>query len=214
MEMKEWITGKRHPWPWHRTTGKCPVHRFEATGQLIHPAVGSNQVGCSCSLQSYLSLETTKKIPVLNQSWRADFELAIRRPPSPISCPDDHQLLVTIVAKCCPLTMSLECAVLQESRKEYYAGDSFNNLFETIPETCIVEILQEAGLFYLIWTVRHSIWFSIWTTLTDAVLESKNVKLEPNLNELRQIILLVITRGSHSGHPPLGRKWLFYHNVT
>ena len=47
--------------------------------------------------------------------------------------------------------MLLECAVLQECRDEYYAADSLNTLFETIPETCIVEFLREVGFFYLIW---------------------------------------------------------------
>ena len=45
----------------------------------------------------------------------------------------------------------LECALLQECRDEYYTVDSLNTLFETIPETCIVEFLREAGFFYLIW---------------------------------------------------------------
>ena len=38
--------------------------------------------------------------------------------------------------------MLLECAVLQECRDEYYTVDSLNALFETIPETCIMELLQ------------------------------------------------------------------------
>ena len=47
--------------------------------------------------------------------------------------------------------MLVECALLQECRDEYYTVDSLNALFETIPETCIVEFLREAGFFYLIW---------------------------------------------------------------
>ena len=47
--------------------------------------------------------------------------------------------------------MVLECALLQECRDEYYTVDSLNALLETIPETCIVEYLREAGFFYLIW---------------------------------------------------------------
>ena len=47
--------------------------------------------------------------------------------------------------------MLLECALFQECRDEYYTVDSLNALFETIPETCIIEFLQEAGFFYLIW---------------------------------------------------------------
>ena len=40
--------------------------------------------------------------------------------------------------------MFLECAVLQEC-DEYCTADSFNTLFETIPETCIVEFLREVS---------------------------------------------------------------------
>ena len=47
--------------------------------------------------------------------------------------------------------MLLECAVLQECRDEYYTADALNTLFETIPETCIVEFLREVGFVYLIW---------------------------------------------------------------
>ena len=47
--------------------------------------------------------------------------------------------------------MLLECTVLQQNRDEYYTVDSLGTLFETFPEACIVEILTEAGLFYLIW---------------------------------------------------------------
>ena len=46
--------------------------------------------------------------------------------------------------------MLLECALLQECRDEYYTVDSLNATFETIPETCIVEFLREAGFFSLI----------------------------------------------------------------
>ena len=71
----KWKSGpasKRESWPWRRPTGKCPLW-FEATGQLLYPAVVSNQVGCSCTWQRSLSLETdtraTEEIPALNQSW-------------------------------------------------------------------------------------------------------------------------------------------------
>ena len=43
--------------------------------------------------------------------------------------------------------MLLECAVLQECFDEYYTADSLNTLFETIPETCKVEVLREVGFF-------------------------------------------------------------------
>ena len=43
-----------------------------------------------------------------------------------------------------------ECAVLQESRDEYFTADSLYTIFETVPETCILEFLQEDGFVYLI----------------------------------------------------------------
>ena len=46
--------------------------------------------------------------------------------------------------------MLLECAVLLETRGEYYTADSLNTLFETTPHTCIVAFLREDGFFYLI----------------------------------------------------------------
>ena len=56
--------------------------------------------------------------------------------------------------------MLLECAVLQESLGKYYTVDTLNTLFETIPESCMVEFLRELWFFYLIWTVRPSEEFS------------------------------------------------------
>ena len=54
--------------------GGCPLRRLETTGQLLHPAAGSNQVGCSCTWQRSLFRKTntgaTAEIPALNQSWR------------------------------------------------------------------------------------------------------------------------------------------------
>ena len=60
--------------------------------------------------------------------------------------------------------MLLECAVLQECCDKYYTADSLKTLFETIPETCIVEFLREAEFFYLIWMVGHSVQFITWIT--------------------------------------------------
>ena len=60
--------------------------------------------------------------------------------------------------------MLLECAVVQECHDEYYTADSLNTLFETIPETCIVEFLREAGFFNLIWVFRHSTHLIPWIT--------------------------------------------------
>ena len=63
-------TGKRFPRLWHRPTRKCPLNRSEAIGQLVHPAVGSNQVGCSYSWQRSLETNTraTKEIQYLTRA--------------------------------------------------------------------------------------------------------------------------------------------------
>ena len=73
----KWKSGptcKRDPWSRHRPIGKCPLYRFETTGQLLHSEVGSNQVGCSCTWQRSLSRETNigapEEIPAPYQSWR------------------------------------------------------------------------------------------------------------------------------------------------
>ena len=74
--------------------------------------------------------------------------------------------------------MLLECALLQECRDEYYKVDSLNALFETIPETCIVEFLREAGFFYLIWcnllisTSPQT--FTIWSDLSNYLENESN----------------------------------------
>ena len=63
--------------------------------------------------------------------------------------------------------MILECAVLQESRDEYYTAVLLYTLLQTIPQTCTVEFLGEAGFFYLIWMVRYSINIKqLWNTST------------------------------------------------
>ena len=67
-------TSKRDPRPRYRPTGKCPLYRYETTGQLLHSEVGSNQVGCSCTWQKSLYCETNtgapEEVPAPNQSWR------------------------------------------------------------------------------------------------------------------------------------------------
>ena len=67
----------------------------------------------------------------------------------------------------------LECAVLQECRDEYYTVDSLNTLFQTIPETCLLEFLQEAGFFYLIWcnllTSTSPQTWTVWSDLSNCL---------------------------------------------
>ena len=73
--------------------------------------VGSNQVGCCCTWQRYISCETTtwatEEIPAHNQGWRGCDHSSSNwpSPPSPISRPEDSRLLVTIVVKHRALTI-------------------------------------------------------------------------------------------------------------
>ena len=57
-EWKSGPTSKRDPRTRYRPTGKCPLYRFEATGQLLRPAIGLKQVRCSSTWQRSLSRET------------------------------------------------------------------------------------------------------------------------------------------------------------
>ena len=143
-------------------SGKCPLYRSEATSQLLHSAVGSNQVGCSCTWQKSLILWNQywgppKKFQHLTRAeevvitWllvghtRATKSHILSQWP-PNVCHHCGQTLTIDL-------MLLECAVLQECCDEYYTADSLNILLKTIPKTCIVEFLWEVGFFYLIWTV-------------------------------------------------------------
>ena len=106
-------TSKRHPRPRYRPTGKCPLYRYETTGQLLLSEIGSNQVGCSCTWQRSLSCETntgaTEEVPASNQSWRGCNHPTSNWPYqgqlNPISCPEDRRLVVIIVVKHWPLTI-------------------------------------------------------------------------------------------------------------
>ena len=74
--------------------------------------------------------------------------------------------------------MLLECTLRQECRDENYTVDSLHTLFETIPETCIVEFLQEAGFFYLIWcnslTSTSPQTWTIWSDLSNCLENESN----------------------------------------
>ena len=175
-------TSKRDPWPRYRPTGKCPLYRYEATGQLLHSDIGSNQVGCRCPWQRSLSCETniraTEEIPAPNQTWRGcnhptRLRIGHRKatkshilPWGPVTVCHHCSQTLTIDH----IYMLLECAVLQECC-EYYTVGSLNTLFETIPETCIVEFLRKAGFFYLTWcnlltSTSPQIW-TIWSDLSN-----------------------------------------------
>ena len=178
-------TSKRDPRPRYRPTGKCPLYRYETTDQLLHSEVGSNQVGCSCTWQRSLSCETntgaTEEVPASNQSWRGcNHRLRIdhtkatkshilsRGPPT--GC---HHCGQTLTID----HMLLECALLEECHDEYYTVDLLNALFETIPETCIVEFHREAGFFYLIWcnlTSTSPQTCTIWSDLSNYLKHESN----------------------------------------
>ena len=176
MKWKSRPTCKRDPRSRYRPTGKCPPYRYEATSQLLHSEMGSNQVGYSCTWQRSLSREAdiraTEEIPdltraeevVITQHWfghtKATKSHILSRWPLTV-CHHCGQAMTID-------HMLLECAVLQECRDGYYTVDSFNPLFETIPETCIVEFLWEAGFLYLIWcNLLTSISPETWTIWSD-----------------------------------------------
>ena len=81
--------------------------------------------------------------------------------------------------------MLLECAVLQESRAEYYTADSLNTFFETVSGTCIVEFMQEAGFFYRIWMIRPSIQFLIW--IIPKLMQSYYLELAPRPGSISRL---------------------------
>ena len=179
-------TSKRDPRSRYRPTGKCPLYRYKTTGQLLHSEVDSNQVGCSCTWQRSLSCETntgaTEEVPAPNQSWRG-----CNHPTSnwPYQATKSHIMSQRPPTGChhCGQTLTndhmlLECALLQECRDEYYTVDSLNALFETIPETCIVEFLREAGFFYLIWynllTSTSPQTCTIWSDLSNYLEHESN----------------------------------------
>ena len=112
--------------------------------------------------------------------------------------------------------MLLECALLQECRDEYYTVDSLNALFETIPETCLVEFLREAGFFYLIWcnfNFNYSHREIFFKSLARGTSEKKNSLVPLNIDwspTLVHIFLhLLVMR---SGFMPHGNGFITYHS--
>ena len=146
----------------------------------------SNQMGCSCTWQRSLSCETntgaTEEVPGPNQSWRGcNHRLRIGHTKATKS----HILSRGPPTGClhCGQTLTIdhmltECALLQECRDEYYTFDSLNAVFETIPETYIVEFLWEAGFFYLIWcnlsTSTSPQTWTIWSELSNYLENESN----------------------------------------
>ena len=154
----------RDAWPWHRPTGKSRQDRYQATGQLLRPAVGSDQWDVAVHGGDLYLLKPTlgkpKEIPALNQGREGCNHPAIPRSPSPISFPEGIRLRVTIVVKCWPLAICSWSVQCYRKVVAYIHSWLFGYSFETVPETCMVEFLEflhGVGFFYLIWMVRHSI---------------------------------------------------------
>ena len=94
-------------------------------------------------------------IPALNQSWRGYNHWI-----SHTKATEAHISSWTPPTFCNHCGhMLLGCAVFQESRDEYCTADSLNTLFETVPETCLVELRQEVEFFCRVWMIRYSIQF-------------------------------------------------------
>ena len=136
-------TDKILPWPWHGPT--CVYRKLKPlVNWHIQQLV---QTMWNVAIHGrYLSL--TEEIPALNQSWGGNHATSNR----PY---EGHQVPYLV-------PMLLECAVLQDSLREYYIADALNNLFKTIPETCMVELLREADsygmnnqTFYMIFPLNH-----------------------------------------------------------
>ena len=166
-------TSKRDPCPRYRPTGKCPLYRYEAIGQLLHSDIGSNQVGCSCPWQRSLSRETNiraiEEIPAPNQRWRGCNHPTSNWPYK------DHQIpyLVPRTADCLsPLWSNTDhwpyapgmCSVtgmswwiLHSWLVEYSLRDNSWDLHSGLPA-------RRAEFFYLIWcNLLTSTSPQIWT---------------------------------------------------
>ena len=149
-------TSKWDPRSRYRPTGKYPLYRCEASGQLLHSEMGSNQVECGCKWQRSLYRKANIRAKSTKSHILSLWPLTV--------C---HHCGQTVTID----HMLLECAVLQECCDEYFTVDSLNALFETIPETCIVEFLREGGFFYLIWCdlltkISRETW-TIWSDLSN-----------------------------------------------
>ena len=143
-------------------------------GQLLHAVVQTYLI-LSCTWQRSLSRATNMGPPRKFQHLtRAEEVVITRLRIGHTKATKSHILSRGTPTPChhCGQTLTiehmlLEYAVLRECY-EYYTVDSLNAHFETIPETCIVEFLREAGFFYLIWcNVSTSTSSETWTIWSD-----------------------------------------------
>ena len=109
----------------HRAISKdCPIWKQEK--DIVTLKNKENISFADASIQKFLC--------ICNANTSTITKSHILSPGPPTTCHDCGQTLTID-------HMLLECAVLQECRDEYYRADSLNTLFETIPETFIVEFL-------------------------------------------------------------------------
>ena len=150
-------------------------------GWNIHIYIwASNQVGCSCTWQRSLVKPTLGPPKKFQHPTRAEEVVITRLRIGHTKATKSHILSWGPPTGChhCGQTLTidhmlLECPLLQECLDEYYTVDSLNALFETIPETCIVEFLREAGFFYQIWcnllTSTSPQTWTIWSDLSNCL---------------------------------------------
>ena len=155
---KSWPAGEGDLWPWHRSSGGCPLCRFEIqVNSYIQQLVQIKWDVAVHGRDLYFVKPTLGPPKKFQHLTRAEEVVITRLRIDHTKATKSHILSRGPPTTCyhCGQTLTiehmlLECAVLQECR-EYYTVDSLNTLFETTPETCIVEFLREAGFFYLIW---------------------------------------------------------------
>ena len=155
---KSWPAGEGDPWPWHPLVG---VHYADLKPQVNSYIQQLVQIKWDVAVHGrdlYFVKPTLGPPKKFQHLTRAEEVVITRLRIGHTKATKSHILSRGPPTAChhCGQTLTidhmlLECAVLQECRDEYYTADSLNTLFETIPETCIVEFLREVGFFYLIW---------------------------------------------------------------
>ena len=166
--MRLW-TSKRDPWPWHRPAGNCSQCRFKP---LVNSYIQQEvQTKWNVSFRDrvlYLLKPTLGPHKKFQHLARA-MEVVITR------CRIGHtKAKKSHIFSWWPSTtsqhcgqnltieqMRLECAVLQQSRDEYYTADSLETLFETTLGACIVKFLRGAGFVCVIWIQNNSLFESV-----------------------------------------------------
>ena len=122
-------TSKRDPRPRYRPTGKCPLYRYETTGQLLHSEFVQTKWGVSVHGRDLYLLKPTLGPPKKFQHLTRAEEVVITRLwIGHTKATKSHVLSRGLPTGChhCGQTLTidhmlLECALLQECRDEYYS---------------------------------------------------------------------------------------------